>query len=287
MTSDISQTAQDLPILVSRLIAFRFISIEPADEQSQSFSWFGLEGVSNYIVQLSDSQGIVFREKVAATNNIKETFVYRERLLQPGDNYLFIVEVDLPRNNLDYCKVNNEKNLAEYVAKGIENIKSLNLSGKSKANLIAELDSLLVARDEVLNIVWGDIRQGSNSDIICFLNYFLAQVSAFKLLVNASCVDEVVAAFSEIASQLAAANITLSKYLQLSEASLSIAKNIGVRGLELVFFTENMQRFFQSSQFAVRNASDICTCCEMFGKHVGFIVVCEWEKCQGCSRCRE
>ena len=287
MTSDISQTAQSLPILVSRLIAFRFISIEPADEQSQSFSWFGLEGASSYIVQLSDSQGIVFREKVAATNNIKETFVYKKRLLQPGDNYLFIVEVDLPGNNLDYCQINNEKNISEYVAKGIEKIKSLNLSGKSQANLIAELDSLLVARDEVLNIVWGDIRQGSNSDTICFLNYFLAQVSVFKLLVSASCVDEVVDAFSEIASQLAAANITLSDYLQLSEIQLSLAQIIAKKGLDLGFFAQNFQGVFQFNQLSFRSSSNRCDWYICYEKYPDWACGVLSNFCRDCPKCQQ
>ena len=288
MITDNRQTGQSLPIPVRRLIAFRFVTIQPDSDNSQCFQWLAFKGASSYIVQLFGSQGIVFREKVLATDDLIQTYCYKEALLEPRQDYIFTVEVEIaPKNRcLDYCHTNNEPKIAKYVARGIKNIKKLDLS-QFQVNILAQLDSLLIARDELLKIIRGVIAQGSNSEIICFLNYFLAQKSAFKLLAKASRSSDILNALSEIASQLAAANITLSNYLQLSAIQRALSESLGFKSIDLVFFARNIQRTFSLSQLAFRNSSsEICNECEDMFQHYGYII-CEVfaNKCRNCDRC--
>ncbi len=267
MITDNRQTGQSLPIPVRRLIAFRFVTIQPDSDNSQCFQWLAFKGASSYIVQLSGSQGIIFREKVnhQPFDNFRQTYCYKAALLEPRQDYIFTVEIDEQNSYLDYCHTNNEPKIAKYVARGIKNIKKLDLS-QFQVNILAQLDSLLIARDELSNIIWGVIRQGSNSEIICFLNYFLAQKSAFKLLAKAYCFNDILNALSEIAGQLAAANITLSNYLQLAELQRPLAESLALKSVNLVslarnlvFLTQNVQRafFFTPANF---NNTNLLTC---------------------------
>ena len=108
MITDTCQTGQSLPIPVPRLIVFRFVTIQPSTNNSQSFEWLAFERASSYIVQLSGSQGIIFREKVLPTDNLRQTYSYRESLLEPRQDYIFTVEIDDQDSYLDYCHTNIE-----------------------------------------------------------------------------------------------------------------------------------------------------------------------------------
>ena len=241
MITDNCQTGQSLPIPVPRLIAFRFVTIQPSSDNSQCFEWLAFEGASSYIVQLSGSQGIIFREKVLATDDLIQTYCYKEALLEPRQDYIFTVEIDDQNSYLDYCHTNNEQKISEYVAQGIKNIKNLD-SKRLQLNLLAQLDSLLIARDELLNIIWGIIRQGSNSEIICLLNFFLAQGFGFKLLAKYSNTDNILRALWQISSQLAAANIVLTDYYNKAGLSqFSFLQGRYSKGIQLALFTQNLQ----------------------------------------------
>ena len=287
MVTDTCKTGQSLPIPVSRLIVFRFITIQPFVHNLQSFNWLSFEGASSYIVQLSSSQGKIFRKKVLATNDFIQTYCYEEALLEPRKDYIFTIEIDEQNSYLDYCHTNNEKDIAEYVAQGIKNINNLDLS-QIKVNILAQLDSLLIARNELLNIIWGVIRQGSNSEIICFLNYFLAQGSSFKLLANSSHTDDIFNALGEISSQLAAVFFTLGEYLQLSEVQISLVKSLISKGLDIAFFNQNLQLPSQSISFARGASFNSCDsrCRTWINKYPDYEeLICSKSYCKGCDFC--
>lgn len=289
MVTDNCQTGESLPIRVSRLIAFRFVTIDSYIDNSHSFQWLTFEGASSYIVQLSTSDSTIFRETILATDDFIQTYSYKEALLKPGIDYLFTVEVDPKTTFVDCCNVNNEKNIAECVTQGISKIKELDLFSKLKVTILTQLDYLLISREEILNITWSIVRQGSQSDIIGFLNYFLAQGSAFKLLADTSHADDVINALSRIAIQLAAANITLSEYLQLSGLQLSLADNLVRKAMDLALFAKDIQDVnFEFPQLTFRTALASNRCdpdcsdppysrykCFAFLRH----------KCGGCREC--
>ena len=298
MITDTCQTGQSLPIPVPRLIAFRFVTIEPSTNNSQTFEWLAFEGALSYIVQLSGSEGIVFREKVKhqPCDNFRQTYSYRESLLEPRQDYIFTVEIDDQDSNLHYCHTNNEPKIAQYVTQGIKNIKILD-STQFQVNILAQLDSLLMTRNELLNIIAGVIRQGSNSEIICFLNYLLAQGSAFELLAKASCSSDILNALSKIASQLAAANLTLSNYLQLSEIQRPLAESLALKSGILVFFAQNIQRDFFLNTVNINNTNSLtCNDCQekcqyyknYFDENQAQNLVCFiYRDCRNCDICSQ
>lgn len=281
------ETSNLLQTPVSRYIVFRFLKIESTFENTQKFSWLSFEEASSYIIELSNSQGIVFREKVAATNDIRETYSYEKAILQPGDDYLFTVEIDPQISFVDSCNVNNEESIAESVAQGINEIKKLDLSEQAKVTLLEQLDSLLIAKNELLNIIFSIVRQGINSEIVCFLNSFFAQDSAFTILKKANYADDILSAISEIANHLAAAHITLDEYIDLLATTKTLFfKNQFSQGIKLAFFEHNLRERLQS-QFMYRAfASTNChSNCYTLAKKYGWAKVCQSDLCRGCSPC--
>ena len=281
MISTLSLKSKSLTIPVPRLIVYRLVHITPVSDNPPSFSWLAFAGVSDYIVQLSDSKGIVWRDKVHATKEQTVTYC-NETFLEPGKDYIFTVEIDR-----QYSCVNSqgkkEVNIADDVKKGIENIEKTGLPKQFVTSIIAQLDGLLIAREEILNIVQGATRQGSHSEIICFLNDFLAQGSAFQLLADERSSDDILDALAEIASQLAAANVTLGEYLQLSGVQKSLALNLVKKGADLAFFAQDLAGAFQLTQFANALASNRCDedCPPYPVRCTG-----RWyHKCGGCPEC--
>lgn len=282
------ETSNLLQTPVSKYIVFRFLKIESTSENTQEFSWLSFKEASSYIIELSNSEGIVFREKVAATNNIKETYSYEKAILQPGDDYLFTVEIDPdPQISfLDSYTVNNEESIAESVAQGRNQIKQLDLSEQAKVNLLEQLDFHLIARNEILNIIESIASQVNNSEIVGFLNKFLAQDTAFNLFKKANSADYVLIAISEIANHLAAAHITLDEYIDLLATKNLIFQNQFSKGIELAFFEHNLreslQTQFMSRAFAGSNCSQVC---DTLARKSKWSKVCQVDQCRGCRPC--
>ncbi len=277
MTTNIFHTSKSLSFPVPRLIVYRYFTIDSVLDSRPSFSWssFG-EEVSNYIVQLSGSKGIFWQKEVDKTTEPYDG----EIILQPGENYFFTVEIDR-----QYSCVNShgkkEVNIAEDVKKGIRQIEKTGLSRQFVTSIIAQLDGLLIARNEILDIIRGVTRQGSNSEIICFLADFLNQASVFKLLAEARSSDDILDTLGEIASQLAAANITLGDYLRLSGVQKSLAESLVSKGLDLAFFAQNLQKTFQLGKFSRSSLLSSCLPeCETYLDDI-----CRNPSCSGCSRC--
>lgn len=304
------QSSKSSIIPVPRLIEYRFFSITPVSENPPSFSWPAFTGVSRYIVQLSDSKGIVWREKVEVGNNCDtnkpkssknsntkekvEIVTYQsEKSLEPGRDYIFTVEIAPNNSHVDYSFVQDNK-IANDVKDGVITIKKKDLPEQFKISLIAQLDGLLIARQEILEIIQGTIRQGSSSEIIYFLANFLDQASGFQLLAQAGSSDDILDALAEIASQLAAANITLSKYLELSGVQTALVKSIVSKSKNLALFRKNLEGAFQLIQVGQSIFSSSCKSCE--DAILSCInnggnprdckdIVCSHSDCLGCSIC--
>ena len=292
ITRNVSSRVQSLNLPVPRLIVYRFVRVTNILDNPPNFSWLSCEGVSNYIVQLADSKGIVWRDKVPASK--EQTVNYdSETFLEPGKDYIFTVEIDRQTSYVD-TQVQQEVNIAEDVKKCIQKIERTGLPKQFKASLMAQLDGLLIAREEILDIIHKAVRQGSNSEIICFLNNFLHQGSVFELLANADSCDDILDALGDFATQLAAANRTLGDYLQLSGVQRSMAQSLVSKGADLAFCTQNLEGAFQLGQFSKPSLLTVCEACEQSikdcierggSKHDCKDQVCSHSDCQGCSVC--
>lgn len=275
MTYTFLQKSQSLSVPVPRLIVYRYFTIDSVLDSQPTFNWLPFEGVSNYIVQLSDSEGVIWQKAVNKT-----TVSYDgDTILRSGKEYLFTVEIADNKNYTDN-RVKTEANIAEDVRKGIQKIESTGLPRQFKASIIARLDGLLIAREEILDIIRKVIAQGSNSEIINFLADFLSQGSAFKLLANDFYSDNILDILGEIASQLAVANITLGEYLLLSGVQKSLAESLLSKGADLAFFAQNLEGAFQLGQFSRSiSLSDCQKCAQELDK------VCRKSFCHGCPDC--
>ena len=290
MISKPSSKSQSLNIPVPRLIVYRFVHITPVSENPPSFSWppFSFSGVSDYvsdyIVQLSDSKGIVWRDTVHSTKTVDSTkeenvTYFNETFLEPGKDYIFTVEIDRQYSCVDSCD-KKEANIADDVKKGIKKIQDTGLPRQFVTSIITQLDGLLIAKEEILDIIQGAVRQGSNSEIICFLADFLGQVPGFKLLTKASSSDDTLDALGDFASQLAAANITLGKYLLLSGIQKSLAKSLMTKGIDLALFTQNLEGAFQLTQVRASSSMSDCPQCREWLK-----AICRRDECENCIDC--
>lgn len=285
------ETSNLLQSPVSKYIVFRFLKIESTSENTQEFSWLSFKEASSYIIELSNSEGRVFQEKVAATNNLKETYYYEKAILQPGDDYLFTVEIDPdPQFSfLDSYTVNNEESIAESLAQGRNQIKQLDLSEQAKVNLLEQLDSLLIAKNEILNIIESIASQVNNSEIVGFLNSLLAQDSAFTLLKKANSTDDILSTLTEIANQLAAAYITLNDFVYLSKIETPLAENLGEQSLRIAYFSKNLQDA-EPLNFKIMTTSTITNCFDCRKKAGSdtrkWIMLCKNSICKQCDECR-
>ncbi|MGK7952060.1 MAG: hypothetical protein AB4368_25565 [Xenococcaceae cyanobacterium] len=240
-------------IPVPRLIVYRFFRLTDESDYLPSFSWLPFTGASKYIVKLESSQGIIW---LKATD--KTTVTYDgATLLQPGKDYLLTVEIDRQKSYLDF-PIESKERIAQYVTEGMNKIQQTMLPKQLKASLTAQLDGLLIARNEILETIGKATSQGSKSEIIGFLNNFLDRASGFELLANALDCDDILDAFSEIASQLAAANLVLGEYLQLSGVQKSLSKNLLANSIELSLFSQKLERAFQLGQTLSVRASGNC-----------------------------
>ena len=90
------------------------------------------------------------------------------------------------------------------------------------------------------------------------------------------------------ATQLAAASITLSEYLQLSGVQRSMAQSLALKGIDLASFTQNLEGAFQLGQFAnLIASSNNCDreFCNKYPIHIrcgGSLV----NTCGGCDECK-
>ena len=256
MTSKRSPKSESVSIPVPRLIDYRFVHITPISENPPNFEWLAFQRVSNYIVQLSDSKGIVWRDTIHSTKEQTVTY-YSETLLKPGKDYIFTVEIDRQYSCVDSCD-KKEINIAKKVKKGIEEIKDTGLPRQFATSIITQLDGLLIARKELLHIIRGAVKQGSNSEIICFIDDFLSQGSAFELLADACSSDDILDALAEIASQLAAASITLGKYLNLSGVQKALAETLVSKGSDFAFFAQNLEGSLKFEQLSFSTVCEEC-----------------------------
>lgn len=278
MIAGIVQTSKSLTIPVPKLIVFRFFSPTAVSDYLPSFSWLPFEGASKYILKLKSSKQIIWLKEVPATSETTVTYD-GVTLLQPGENYIFTVESDFRESYLNF-QIEQEDKIAQFVKKGINKIKEIDLPKQFKASIMAQLDGLLIAREEILDIIGKARRQGSDSEIICFLNNFLHQASAFESLANAFDSDDILDGLAEIANQLAAANLTLSEYLQLSGIQKSLAGSLVSKGTELAFFSQKLQGGFQLGQFSGLTVLSDCAKCEANIK-----AYCRSNDCVGCRVC--
>ena len=285
MTSNPSSKSPSVSIPVPRLIDYRFVHITPVSENPPNFEWLAFQRVSNYIVQLSDSKGIVWRDTIHSTKEDTVTYC-NETFLEPGKDYIFTVEIDRQYSCSDSCN-KKEANIAKDVKNSIKKIKDTGLPRQFITNIITQLDGLLIAREEILDIIRRAILQGSNSEIICFMDNVLSQGSAFELLTKARSCDDVLDLLAQIASQLAAANITLGKYLKLSGVQKSLAESLVSKAVELAFFSQNLEGAFQFGQFANVKASNNCE--QPFCSDLGDFMCSEYfsDRCGGCKECQE
>ena len=102
-----------------------------------------------------------------------------------------------------------------------------------------------------------------------------------------SCSDNSINILSENAIQLAAAHITLSDYLQLSEIQVSFAEKSSDNGVDLAFFAQNIKRILQFSQLSfTRNSTNCHPACAYLSK-AKRCSTRYLEYCGGCPECRE
>ena len=265
-------------IPVPRLIVYRFFRLTDESDYLPSFSWLPFTGASKYIVKLESSQGIIW---LKATD--KTTITYDgATLLQPGKDYLLTVEIDRQKSYLDF-PIESKERIAQYVTEGMNKIQQTMLPKQLKASLTAQLDGLLIARNEILEIIGKATSQGSNSEIIGFLNNFLDRASGFELLVNALDCDDILDAFGEIASQLAAANLVLGEYLQLSGVQKSLAENLLSNGVDIALYAQKLEGVFQLGETVSVQASNRCDSdCPPYPERC----TRRWrDKCGGCPEC--
>ena len=277
MTHTFFQKSQSLSVPVPRFIVYRYFTIDSVLDSRPNFNWLPFEGVSSYIVQLSDSNGVFWQKHVDKTNVSYDG----DTILRPGNNYLFTVEIadnKNPTNDL----VKTESSIADDVRKGIETIQNTSLPRQFKASILAQLDGLLIARAEILDIIRRAILQGSNSEIICFLADFLDRGSAFKLLADDCVSDNILDVLAEIASQLAAAHIILAKYLYLSAVQQSLAESLLSKGTDLSVFAQNLEGAFQLGQFSrsIRLGGCPQSCKNDLAN------VCQRSECRDCDCCK-
>ncbi len=278
MTYTFLQKSQSLSVPVPRFIVYRYFTIDSVLDSRPNFNWLPFEGVSTYIVQLSDSKGVFWQKHVDKTNVSYDG----DTILRPGNNYLFTVEIADNKNHTNDL-VKTGASIAEDVRKGIDKIQSTSLPRQFKTSILAQLDGLLIARAEILNIIRGAILQGSNSEIICFLADFLNQGSAFKLLVNDCISDNILEVLAEIASQLAAAHLTLGEYLQLSGIQRSLAESLIIKGTNITFEAKKLTEAYVLNQNIRPIASNDCPACV---NHLKYICN-HTSDCQGCSVCNK
>ena len=282
MNYDPSQKSPSLATPVPLLIVFRFFSINPASENPPRLSWLTFKGASHYIVQLRSSKGIVWREQVKATDESTVTYC-GEIILEPGRDYIFTVEI-VPKKSCEDYQFTQDDKISEYVKEGIKKIKQKDLPNQFKVSLISQLDSFLIARKEILDIIQGVILQGSNSEVICFLDDFIDRASAFKLLADACSSDDILDALARIANQLAAVHITLGEYLRLSGVQKSLTKSRFLNGAEIAFSTQNLQTLSRTSSL------DVCDICQQqYDDYIkqGFSPVVSWYMtCAGGTECK-
>lgn len=243
-------------IPVTRLILYRFFRLTDDSNYLPSFSWLPFAGASKYIVKLESSKGIIWLKQVPGTESTTVTYD-GATLLQPGKDYILTVEIDRQKSYLDF-PIESKDKITQYVTEGINKIEQTMLPKQLKASLIAQLDGLLIARSELLEIIQKATRQGSSSEIIGFLNSFLNQASGFELLANALDGDDILAAMGEIASQLAAANLVLGEYLQLSGVQASLSKSLLANSIDLSSFSQKLELAFQLGQTVSVQASGNC-----------------------------
>ena len=204
MANNIFHTSKSLASPVPRLICYRYFTIDSVLDSRPTFGWLPCQEASKYIVQLS-GKGLTWLKEVPATET---TVTYDgETLLQPGENYIFKVEIDCQKSYVN-SQVEPEVNIVEDVQKAIQTIEGTALPRQFKASMMAQLDGLLIARYEILTILQKATRQGSNSEIIRFVYNSMNQDSACKLLANAGSCDDILDGLGDFASQLAAANIS-------------------------------------------------------------------------------
>ena len=293
MTSKRSPKSESLSIPVPRLIDYRFVHITPVSENPPNFEWLAFQGVSNYIVQLSDAKRIVCRDTIHSTQGPIVTYS-NATFLEPGKDYIFTVEIDRQYSCVDSCD-KQEINIAENVKKSIQKIREIELPRQFVINIIAQLDGLLIARKDILDVIWGVIRQGSNSEIICFIDNFLAQGSAFELLAKSCSFDDILDALGKIASQLAAANLILSHYCYASSVLKSRSIKYFERTCELTSYVRNMTKtenlepsiFSNKSVLLSQNSSNLGNCspeCIDLLNRYG-LIACDSPHCDGCQAC--
>ncbi|MDJ0577853.1 MAG: hypothetical protein QNJ65_22175 [Xenococcaceae cyanobacterium MO_234.B1] len=291
MANNIFQTSKSLASPVPRLICYRYFNIDSVLDSRPTFGWLPCQEASKYIVQLS-GKGLTWLKEVPATET---TVTYDgETLLQPGENYIFKVEIDCQKSYVN-SQVEPEVNIVEDVQKGIKTIEGTALPRQFKASMMAQLDGLLIARDEILTILQKATRQGSNSPIIHFIYNSLNEDSACKLLANACSCDDILDVLGDFASQLAAANITLGEYLLLSGIQKSLAKSLMTKGIDLALFAQNLEGAFQLTQFSGLGSLNSCESCAQeiqdciqqgvlspaLCKHI----TCIKPECSGCPAC--
>lgn len=271
-------------IIVFRSFNFDFVSAEPL-----SFNWLPFEGASKYILMLRGSKRIIWIKEVAA--NVTTVIYDGETLLQPGEDYILTVEIDFHKSYANY-KWNREDEIALYVREGLHKIEQIDLSNHLKLNIITQLDSFLIARGAILDTIRGVLKQGSYSKVICFLNEFLHQGSAFRLLTDACSFEDIEDALCNIASQLASAYLTLSNYLYFSSASQRLSIEYFEQAVELTSLVKAVDKLETG---AVQNKSVLflpnrnirdCKKCQDLIDDYGPARACMSRYCKGCLQCR-
>lgn len=228
-----STSTQALP----HLIIFRFLRVSSVSNNTLSLRWNTVEGASFYTVQLTGPEKVILEEKVPSTDKrcSTEKVIYSFKTpLVAGNDYLLTVRVDKGKSYLDSRKTNNDEEIARYVHEGIEKINKTDWSDQLQATVRAKLDGLLMDRNEAIRTFQPLVDQGSETDAICFMLYFLYKASALKSLAEADSSNEILEALIELESQLAAVSHTLGDYYRISK------ENSYSKAIKLALPTQNL-----------------------------------------------
>lgn len=277
------------PTLVPLTIAFHCFKVNSESNDPPSFSWLPFEGAAKYKLNLLGSQGIIWNKEIIATE--KTTITYDGKTtLQPEANHVFTVEIE-PKENFFNQQTEPKNLIVNSIKEGIDKIRQSDLSQQFKAELIAQLDSFLIANYEIHNTVKELLKQGSNSEVICFLNNFLEESSPFEMLANACSSDDILEAMISIANRLASAYLTLSDYLAISSVLQERSVEYFDLAIEFAFLTKGtnkLEAFFfhnKSDSFTPHSlTSSDCQKCSRLIEAMGRRA-CRSRCCRGCEIC--
>lgn len=228
---------------LSNLLIFRFLEITPPCNTGLTFSWKALKGASSYIMQLTNSKEIIWRDTVISTDTSRVVYT-NETPVPEGMGYLFTVEVG--DYTIENYEINNDEEVAKYIQTGIEKINQAELPSEFRATVGDRFQELLNCRNEVIDIARSLIAQDNEAEILRFTLYYLEQGGAIESLAEASSYHEVLESVLELANTIAASNIILGRYFSIAKKAASLSEERFSKAVSLALFPQSPQQITAS-----------------------------------------